>query len=755
VPAAPSTTATTPAAAGGLHASELTWRPAGRDAPTLDGLDLTFAPGDRVLLAGASGSGKSTLLRALAGLLDETVGDLGGAVTLDGRDPQDRPGAVGLLLQDPRDGVVAEHVGRDVAFGPENRALARPDVQARVLAALDAVSFPYDADRATAALSGGEGARLALAGALALGPEVLLLDEPTAMLDAAAAGQVRDAVRDAADAAGLTLVVAEHQLGPWLHVCTRLVVLDRGKVLADGPTTDVLREQAEVLLAAGVWVPDVPDPAPLPVPAAGTVGRPASCGLRWTGLAVSAPDGRPLTSGVNGRLGPGDGLAVVGPSGAGKSTLLRVLAGLAPATSGQVELGTADGWRPVAAVARSSSRLARHVGWASQHSEETFTARHVLAEVRATGESLHAGDAEALGTSRARADLLIDALGLGHLRDEDPYALSGGEQRRVVLAAALAHDPDVLLLDEPTVGQDRRTWAAVAGVLDAARRGGAAVVATTHDPRLAERLGARLALAAPPVAHRRPDHRVRPVVEPGLPPAGRCNPLALLVVAVLAGTGSFWVDSAWTGLLTLLPTLALSPLAVRRVRPALVRLVPVALAALSVGWSTLLLNAAGPFAPGSGLLATREITRILCLVVPGVLVVGLLRPSTLGDALGQRLRLPARPVVAATAALLRLDDLLVSWQTMSEIRRVRGLAPGRSPAARVRHALSLTFALLVGTLRSAQQLALSMDARGFAAVRRRTHALASPFTWRDLLCLAVGLLLLAVPLSASHLMAGF
>ncbi|MGI3780215.1 MAG: ABC transporter ATP-binding protein, partial [Janthinobacterium lividum] len=492
LPVAPPTTGSRPVVAGALQVSGLTWRPAGRDAATLDGLDLSFDHGERVLLVGASGSGKSTFLRALAGLLDETVGDLDGSVTLDGRDPQERPGAIGLLLQDPRDSVVAEHVGRDVAFGPENRALSRSEIQSRVPAALDAVVFPYGADRRTAALSGGEGARLALAGALALTPQVLLLDEPTAMLDTAAAAEVRDAVRGAADDAGLTLVVAEHQLGPWLEVCTRLVVLHRGRVLADGSLTDVLREQAEVLLTAGVWVPGASDPTPLPVPAAETVGR-RRRGLRWTRVEVSGPDGRLLADGLDGQVDAGQGLAVVGRSGAGKSTLLRVLAGLARPTSGQVELGTTDGWRPVVDVARSSGELARHLGWASQHSEETFTARTVLAEVRATGEVLNAGDAGALTTSRARAELLIDALGLGHLREEDPYALSGGEQRRVVLAAALAHDPDVLLLDEPTVGQDRHTWAAVAGVLDAARRGGAGVVATTHDHRLAERLGSHLA----------------------------------------------------------------------------------------------------------------------------------------------------------------------------------------------------------------------------------------------------------------------
>ncbi|SER32872.1 energy-coupling factor transport system ATP-binding protein [Microlunatus flavus] len=731
-------------AVGALEASGLTWRPYARATPTLVDVGLRFAPGERVLLAGASGSGKSTLLRGLAGLLDDSEGELVGQVTLGGRDPQERPGAVGLLLQDPRAGVVAEHVGRDVAFGPENRSQPPATIRSRVVDALGAVAFPYGAERPTAALSGGEGARLALAGALALGPEVLLLDEPTAMLDAAAATRVVAAVREAADAAGVTLVVAEHQLGPWLDVCDRLVVLDGGRVLADGAVRDVLSARAPALLAAGVWVPGAPDPEPLAL-ALPDRGR-AAAGLRWRGLRVAAPDGHALVEDAAGELAAGESLAVVGPSGAGKSTLLRVLAGLERPAAGTADLRTEDGWTPLPTVAASSPVLARHVGWAPQDSESAFTARTVLEEVRATGEVLHAGDPERLAASRARADLLVEALGLTALRDENPYAVSGGEQRRVVLAAATAHDPAVVLLDEPTVGQDRQTWAAVAGVLDAVQRSGSAVVATTHDPRLAARLGTRLALDGhAPTALEPADHHVRPVHEPGLPPAGRCNPLALLGTAVLAGVGSFAVTDALVGLLTLTVTLLLSPFAVRRVRPVLLRLAPVGLAALSVGWSTLLLNAGGAFSPGSGALAAKEVTRILCLVVPGALLVGLLRPSTLADALGQRLRLPARPVVTASAGLLRLDDFARSWRAMAQVRHVRGLAPRRSPVARVRQAASLTLGLLVHALRAAQELSVAMDARGFAAVRRRTYALPSTFGRADAVCLLVGVLLLVLP----------
>jgi len=741
-----------------LSAAGLTWQPVGRSAPTLDRVDLRLAPGERVLLAGASGSGKSTLLRALAGLLDETEGDLGGQVLLGDDDPQARPGAVGLLLQDPCSSVVAEHAGRDVAFGPENRAEPPATVRARVPRALGAVGFPYGADRPTVALSGGEGARLALAGALALDPAVLLLDEPTAMLDPAAAARVVEAVLDAAATTGATLVVAEHQLGPWLDVCDRLVVLDRGRVLADGPVDVVLREQSEALLAAGVWVPGAPDPAPLLVDL--PVREPAAAGLRWSALAVAAPDGRVLLGDAGGGLATGDGLAVVGPSGAGKSTLLRVLAGLDRPVAGEVDVRDAAGWTPLADVARGSTALARRVGWAPQDSEAAFTARTVLEEVRATAAALraddpHADDPHARAADEARADLLLDALGLADLRDESPHALSGGEQRRLVLAAAVAHAPGLLLLDEPTVGQDRQTWAAVAGVVDAVRRSGAAVVATTHDPRLAARLGASLVLAGPatPAGSTAPDQQVRPVLEPGLPPAGRCNPLTLLGTALLAAVGSFGVDTFLVGVLTLAVTLLLAPLAVRRVRPALLRLLPVGLAALSVGWSTLLLNAGGAFSPGSGAVAGREVVRVLCLVVPGALLVGLLRPSSLVDALGQRLHLPARPVVAAGAGLLRIEDFGRSWRRMGETRHVRGLAPGRSPAARVRHGASLTLGLLVHALRSAQQLSVAMDARGFAAVRRRTYALPSTFGGHDLVCLAAGVLLLVLPYALTPLLA--
>ena len=250
-------------------------------------MSLTLRPGERVLLVGPSGSGKSTLLRALAGLL-ETVdaGELTGAVTVDGVAPGDRPGAVGLVLQEPGAGVVAASVGRDVAFGPENVRMPRADMAGAVASALAAVGLgDLPLDTPTSALSGGQTQRLALAGTLALDPSVVLLDEPTAMLDPASAQEVRDAVAALTSGEGRpgsvraprtghghpspTLVVVEHVLGPWVDLVDRLVVLSSdGLVVADGPVRETLASERDRLLAMGIWVPGAGPPEPLPVDAA-------------------------------------------------------------------------------------------------------------------------------------------------------------------------------------------------------------------------------------------------------------------------------------------------------------------------------------------------------------------------------------------------------------------------------------------------------------------------------------------------------
>ncbi len=448
------------ARAGRLRFAGFTWRPLGRREPVIRDLDLAIEPGERVLLLGPSGAGKSSLLNALAGALGTTIaGDVSGVAEVDGR--------LGLLPQDPDDAVVADRIGRDVAFGPENLALPREQIWARVDEALEAVRLPYDRDHLTTALSGGERQRLALAGVLALRPDVLLLDEPTSMLDADHASAVRDAVLDVSG--GRTLVVVEHRFEPWLDHVDRVVVVADGGIAFDGTVAAFLAAPP----VDDLWMPGRPPPEPVDVPDDLVRPHGEALTVRAAGVTVDLVTrnlrGTQRTRALDGLdvdLEPGRRTALVGPSGAGKSTALAVLGGLIKPAAGSV----------TPALARRRSRaLAADVGWVPQDPELGFVATEVAAEIARTGEVV-----------RRTVDVgaILDLLGLGHLGAANPYRLSGGEQRRLALAAALAHRPGLVLLDEPTVGQDRRTWAAVAGWIAAAGRAGATVGVATHDDDL-------------------------------------------------------------------------------------------------------------------------------------------------------------------------------------------------------------------------------------------------------------------------------
>ncbi|MCW2830499.1 MAG: transporter ATP-binding protein [Aeromicrobium sp.] len=439
-----------------------TWKPLGRREAVVAGLDLSIGAGEHVLLVGPSGSGKSTMLLGLAGALGTSLaGDLTGSATIDGR--------IGLLLQNPADAVVAEHLGRDVAFGLENLRLGRDEIWSRVDAALASVGLPFGREHPTAALSGGEQQRLALAGVLALEPDVLLLDEPTSMLDADTAGTVRDAI--VAAARGRTMIVVEHRIGPWLEHVDRVVVLSAGgQIVSDGDVGSFLAGPPP----DGVWAPGMAVPEPIDV--AADLVAPTGPGPSVELIDVSvdlvlrtlrgSQRSRALTR-VSATLRPGRISAFTGPSGAGKSTAIGVVGGLIRVSEGTV---TPD------LRAMSSRSLAAVAGWVPQNPEHGFLTRTVAEEVAHTARRL---DVE------VDVERVLDVFGLARFAPSNPYRLSGGEQRRLALAAGLAHRPGLVLLDEPTVGQDPSTWAAVAGWIGACRDSGATVGVSTHDPDLA------------------------------------------------------------------------------------------------------------------------------------------------------------------------------------------------------------------------------------------------------------------------------
>ncbi|MER7892352.1 ABC transporter ATP-binding protein [Micromonospora sp. NPDC094482] len=463
---------------GGVELRGFGWRHAGRKRWAVRDVDLRISRGERVLLLGPSGAGKSTLLAALAGLLPEDSGEQAGTVEIDGLDPRKDRERVGIVFQDPESQLVMARCGDDVAFGLENRGVPAAEIWPRVDEALRRVGFPYHRDRPTAALSGGEQQRLALAGVLALHPGLLLLDEPTANLDPAGAALVRDAVAGALDA-DTTLILVEHRVAEALPLVDRVVVLEPGGgVRADGTPEAVFGAHGDALAAEGVWVPGrtVPPRRATTAPGdllltADRLGLPPR--LADTDLAVRA----------------GEALAVLGPNGVGKSTLALLLGGLLRPGTGAVtaspELAGRDArtpphrWRAPA--------LANRIGSVFQDPEHQFVTSTVHDEL-ALGPR-RTGRPEA--AIRSTVDELLDRLRLTALAGANPYTLSGGEARRLSVATALATAPRLLVCDEPTFGQDRRTWLELVDLFAELRDAGHGLVTVTHDPEFVAALADR------------------------------------------------------------------------------------------------------------------------------------------------------------------------------------------------------------------------------------------------------------------------
>nr|WP_233189263.1 ABC transporter ATP-binding protein [Subtercola sp. Z020] len=523
--------------------------------------------GERVLLLGASGAGKSTLISALAGVLGSAdEGDEHGSLLVGGARPQDARGRVGLLLQDPDSQVMLARVGDDVAFGAENLGVPRDEIWRRVGDALDAVGLHLPLSHPTSALSGGQKQRLALAGVLAMQPQLLLLDEPTANLDPSGVAEVRDAVARVLAHSEATFVVIEHRVSIWLPLVDRVVVLaPGGGVLADGPPGAVLAARGAELAASGVWVPGYPPARPLRAPAF-TLAHPASARptasgetatsagpsrsqvsvsrgerqgddvlLRARGLGVERVKGVPVATGLTLDIEAGLATVITGPNGAGKSTLALTLAGLlapagapaprrarrrgagraggggvrpgagvgpgtelgpgsvpgpAPAPGAALTLGASDTFAAGAGPAPirwTSRELLTRIGTVFQDPEHQFLGTTLRRELAIGPSALRLPQREI----DERVDELLSRLRLSALAEANPFTLSGGEKRRLSVATVLATRPSLLVLDEPTFGQDSRTWAELVALLAELLDSGTALLAVTHDADFVDTLADR------------------------------------------------------------------------------------------------------------------------------------------------------------------------------------------------------------------------------------------------------------------------
>ena len=742
------------------------WRHAGRKNAALSGVDLDIAPGERVLVLGPSGSGKSTLMGGLAGLLGGAEeGEATGTLTVDGVAPADARGRVGLLMQDPEAQVVLARVGDDVAFGMENLGVAREEIWPRVENSLEAVGLSVPLDHSTTELSGGQKQRLALASILAMGPGLLLLDEPTANLDPSGVAEVRAAVEAVVERTGATMVVVEHRVDVWAPLVDRVIVVADGRIAADGPLDEVLEQQGDALRERGIWLPGDDVAAEVgPAPEVAPASSEAAPIARVTDLTIGYDAAAPVRSGIDLTIERGVSTCIVGANGAGKSTFALTLAGLLQPLEGAVEVETSDGtagdpheW--------SSKQLLGRMSMVFQEPEYQFLAATVAEEL-AIGP-------RAVGMSEAEIAPLVDehleALGLTKLARANPMTLSGGEKRRLSVATALISAPELLILDEPTFGQDCGTWLGLVRLLRAALDRGVTLVSITHDPAFVAAMGQHVvdlgqvgtrgatpadltdeAKGAPAAnAH---DRGAKPGAR-GL--LARTNPVARVLALLVATTPLLITIDPVSAGVALALELALMPLSGVSARSFFMKATPLLVAAPLGALSMLLYASPGgnvywQFGPAaisdhSMWLALGIGLRMCAIVMPAIALLDRIDPTDMGDGLAQILHLPARPVLAALAGARMTSLMAADWKALERARRARGVGD----ASRIRSFLRGAFSLLVFALRRSGKLATTMEARGFGAAGKRTWARVSRLRAADAVLMVVAIALPAIALAAS------
>lgn len=488
-----------------------------RPVPAVRALSMAVAAGEHVALIGRNGSGKSTIARLMNGLLipDEGTVTVNGMVTTDDDRLYDIRRSVGMVFQNPDNQIIGATVRDDVAFGPSNLGLPVEDILERVRRALEVTGLTAMADRAPHELSGGQKQKLAIASALAMHPDAIVLDEATAMLDPQARGDVIELIRQIRETMGLTVVNITHHMRE-ASLADRIYVIDAGRIVLSGTPAEVF-DQPERLMAAGLDLPvhmalaqrvramtrhpydreavttpegaatyirdalrhrpaDGGDAAP---PAAEDAALPlwrADRALRMRNVhfAYEAVDGTsvPALTDISFDVQKGEVLGIVGHTGSGKSTLVQHMNGIIPAEPGTVEvLGRDLGDRKNVRAVRP------RVGLLFQYPEDQLFEETVALDVafapKQFGKTPEQVERAVLSAVRR--------MNIEDLLDRSPFELSGGQRRRVAIAGVLAAEPEIIVLDEPTAGLDPGAQRALWADLMSLRDEGATLIIVSHD----------------------------------------------------------------------------------------------------------------------------------------------------------------------------------------------------------------------------------------------------------------------------------
>lgn len=468
----------------------------------LEDITLQINPGEIVLLIGPTGSGKSTLLQVMAGVAPHvTGGTIQGQVQVAGQDVLHSPGScrgkVGLVFQDPEPQLISLTVEDEVAFGPENLLLPRSEVMDRVDWAITQCRLASVRNELVYALSGGQKQRIAIAAGLAMKPDLLLMDGPLTNLDPQGGVEVLRTIEELiASQSTQAVVISSNKIDTLLPLSTRILVTDCGKIILDGTPEQLLFEHSEKLAALGLFIPEVVSLWPVLRKGDSQSRLPRSVEqavlqlrelhprkrahsditeeLNGKDVVISARDihfgygSNQVLRGVDLDVQKGEFLAIVGQNGSGKSTLMSLVTGLKMPGKGIIQVLGQD--------TRKRSPQG-HVGYVFQYPEHQFCGKTIDEELRfGLSERLSADDLD------KRVANILALIGMQGKEQESPYSLSVGEKRMLSVATMLVLQPEILILDEPTTGLDRRLTANLMRILtEFVDQYGMTVIQVSHD----------------------------------------------------------------------------------------------------------------------------------------------------------------------------------------------------------------------------------------------------------------------------------
>lgn len=481
-------------------------------------LSLKVNQGEFLAIMGENGAGKSTLCQILNGIIPQSLnGKLKGKILIQGLDTQETPISIlstkiGIVLDDPENQLFTTSVLNEVAFGPENLNIPPDEIRERVRWALEVVGLSGYEERIPTALSGGQKQRLVIATALAMNPSILVLDEATSQIDPVGVFEVLNLVKDLNQNYGMTIVMATDQSEEITRLCDKVIVLNEGQLIAEGTPREVfsntdlfskymvrspqVSQLATKLEKAGISLPVFPITVEearngilqvlgdRPAPTSYNNGsKPNPIDTKETGETiiqvrdleyVYRPQIVKAVDGVSFDIHKGEFVALIGQNGSGKTTILKNMLGLLkPARGGITIAGLDTQITPVA-------DLARHVGFVLQNPDQQLFAETVEEEI-AFGPKNLGLDPEII---KSRIDMALAFVDLDDKRQEFPPALSKGERAKVVIACALALDPEVIVLDEPTTGQDFKGCHQILQIARHLNELGRTIVFVTHHMAL-------------------------------------------------------------------------------------------------------------------------------------------------------------------------------------------------------------------------------------------------------------------------------